>query len=185
MKLKELYDKLFSVKFFASLKKIPVIGKLLEYEILSYIVFGVLTTVVNMVVYYIVTKLAGDGYDKKVLFHLIIDFRFIYLANAIAWIVAVAFAYVTNKLFVFESRSWKTKVILPEILSFVGARIISFLVFEELMFGIIAKLLVNVKYGDWISKLITAVLVVIFNFVASKLVTFRNKNKQVEEKTEA
>lgn len=180
MKLKiwyeKIYKKLIAEGPFRFLLKIPAMEKLLQYEVISYLVFGVLTTVVNLIVYGVVKALAGEGSETKVLFTIgSFDFMFIYLANAIAWIAAVVFAYITNKLFVFESRSWKAGVVIKEVISFFGARIISFLVFEELLFGIIAKLLVNINYGDWISKLITAVLVVIFNFVASKLVIFRKK----------
>lgn len=180
MKLKEIYEKIYKKIVaegpFKFLLKIPAVEKLLQYEIVSYLVFGVLTTVVNLIVYGIMGKIGGEGYKESVLFRIgSFDFLYIYLANAVAWIVAVAFAYVTNKLFVFESRSWKAGVLVKEIISFIGARILSFLLFEELMFGVIAKLLENIKYGDWIAKLITAVLVVIFNFVASKLVIFRKK----------
>ena len=64
-------------------------------ELLLYLIFGVLTTLVNFLTYWIFTKILGEE---------------LYLINnAIAWVVGVIFAFVTNKLFVFESKSWKGK----------------------------------------------------------------------------
>ncbi len=180
MKLKELYEKLynkiFSVPLFKKLLKIPGVEKLLQYEIVSYLVFGVLTTVVNFVTYMILGIFAGENYEAKVLFSIgAFDFQLILLMNGIAWVASVLFAFVTNKLFVFESSSWKINVLMKEIISFFGARVISFIIFEELFFA----LLVNVLHlNDLVAKLLVAVFVVIFNFVASKLVIFRKKGEK-------
>lgn len=180
MKLKEfyekIYNKIFSVPVFKKLLKIPGVEKLLQYEIVSYLFFGVLTTVVNFVTYMIMGILAGENYEEKVLFTIgSFDFQFILLMNAVAWIAAVIFSYITNKLFVFESSSWKARVFLREFLSFMGARIISFLIFEELIFA----LLINIfGINDLISKLFVAVFVIVFNFIASKLVIFRKKKDE-------
>lgn len=180
MKLKELYEKLynkiFSVPLFKKLLKIPGVEKLLQYEIVSYLVFGVLTTVVNFVTYMILGIFAGENYEEKVLFSIgSFDFQLILLMNGIAWVASVLFAFVTNKLFVFESSSRKPEVIIKEIVSFFGARVVSFIIFEELLFA----LLVNVLHlNDLIAKLLVAVFVVIFNFVASKLVIFRKKGEK-------
>ena len=177
MKLKELYEKLyskiFSVKPFSLLLKIPMVEKLLQYEIVSYLVFGVLTTAVNFVTYMVMGIFAGENYEEKVLFTIgSIDVQLILLMNAVAWIVSVLFAFVTNKLFVFESSSRKGRVFFTELISFIGARVISFLIFEELVFALLVNLL---SLNDVIAKLIIAVFVVIFNYVASKLVIFRKK----------
>ena len=180
MKLKALYERLykavFSVPLFSRLLKIPFVEKLLQYEVVSYLVFGVLTTVVNFLTYMALGIFAGENYEARVLFSIgSFNFRLILLMNGIAWFASVIFAFITNKLFVFESTSWKGKVFLKEFASFVGARIISFLLFEELLFA----LLVNAfSVNDLISKLLIAVFVVIFNFVASKLVIFRSKGEK-------
>lgn len=179
MKLKELYEKLynkiFSVPLFKKLLKIPGVEKLLQYEIVSYLVFGVLTTVVNFVTYTAVAYLCGDGYSEKVLFTVgSYGFKLILVINAIAWIVSVLFSFITNKLFVFESTSWKAGVLIKEIASFIGARIISFVVFEELIFDLLTRL----GMDDLIAKLAIAVFVVVFNYVASKLVIFRKKGEK-------
>lgn len=180
MKLKELYEKIynkiFSIPLFKKLLKIPGAQKLLQYEIVSYLVFGVLTTAVNFVTYMIMGVFAGENYEEKTLFQVGgFNFQLVMLMNAVAWLVSVLFAFITNKLFVFESTSWKASVAVKELVSFIGARILSFLIFEELVF----ILLINIfGINDLISKLIIAVFVVIFNFVASKLVIFRKKGEK-------
>lgn len=180
MKLKELYEKIynkiFSVPLFKKLLKIPGVEKLLQYEIVSYLVFGVLTTVVNFITYMLLGKIAGEGYEEKVLFTIgSFDLQLILIMNGIAWVASVLFAFVTNKLFVFESSSWKMNILLKEIISFFGARVVSFILFEELLFA----LLVNVLHiNDLVAKLLVAVFVVIFNFIASKLVIFRKKGEK-------
>ncbi len=182
MKLKEFYEKIynriFSVPVFKKLLKIPGVEKLLQYEIISYLVFGVCTTVVNVATYLSVGAMVGESYEERILFTLNIsdtpfEIKWVLLINAIAWIVSVLFAFVTNKLFVFESSSWKIKTVIRELISFLGARILSFVIFEELVF----MLLITVGLHHLIAKLAIAVFVVIFNYVASKLVIFRKKNK--------
>lgn len=186
MKLKTIYEniynKIFSVPFFKKMLKLPGLEKLLQYEVMSYLVFGVLTTVVNFIVYGIMGKLGGADYETKELFRLGgFAFKYIYAANAVAWIFSVLFSFITNKLFVFESRSFAPSVAGREIVSFFGARILSFLVFEELFFGIIVALFKNVNAISWIAKIVTGVLVIIFNYVASKLVIFKKKNGEEEK----
>ena len=125
-------------------------------EILVYLVFGVLTTVVNYVVYlpcFNLLKLSAS------------------VSNVIAWAVAVIFAYLTNKPFVFRSHDWSMKTVLPELTKFVGTRIGSGGL-ETLI------LLLAVDVAGWngnIWKLVTSVLVVVLNYVGSKLLVFRKK----------
>lgn len=126
------------------------------WEVLSYLIFGVLTTIVNYLVYLPVYNLLGLSAA---------------LSNAIAWVVAVAFAYVTNKPFVFKSHDWSAKTVIPELTKFVGCRVASGAA-ETLI------LLVTVDLLHWngnLWKLITSVLVVVMNYIASKLVVFRKK----------
>lgn len=124
------------------------------WDVLSYLFFGVLTTVVNYIVYLPVYNLAGLSAA---------------LSNAIAWVVAVAFAYLTNKPFVFRSHDWSAKTVIPELTKFVSCRVASGLA-ETLI------LLVSVDLLGWngnIWKLITSVLVVVMNYFASKLLVFK------------
>lgn len=182
MKLKvfyeKIYNKIFSVPLFKKLLKIPGVEKLLQYEIVSYLFFGVLTTAVNILTYLGAGLLVGDGYEEKILYTLkissfIFDIQWLYIINAIAWLVSVLFSFVTNKLFVFESSSWKLKTVFKELIPFFGARILTLIVFEELVYILLVNLF-GVKY-HLIYKLLIAVFVVLTNYIASKLVIFRKK----------
>ena len=181
MKLRSLYEKtyerVFSVPFFKKiLEKLPFLEKILAWEIVSYIVFGGLTTVVNLAAYWAVNLFAGENYEAKVLFTVkSFEFRWIYFANAVAWVIAVVFSYITNKIFVFESKARDAKTIFREVSTFFGSRILSFLLFEELLFGVLAAFM-----NDWIAKIAIAVFVILFNYVASKLVISRKKKPAKE-----
>lgn len=139
-------------------------------EIITYVIFGVLTTVVNFVAFWLFTKILGDK---------------LYLVNnAIAWIISVMFAYVTNKLFVFESKSWNGKVIFKEIFEFFLARIFSFLIEEGGLLLFIQKLKFDRFHfeifsfevtGQLIAKVVLAVIVVILNYFFSKFIIFKKK----------
>lgn len=181
----KIYKKVFSVPFFAKFLKIGFIKKLLDYEVLSYLFFGVLTTAVNFLAFWLVNLIKGGDYEHCVLTTLNIFSRSIpvmwtTVANAIAWVAAVLFAYITNKLFVFESKSKNPKVVIRELISFFGARLISFLIFEFALFS-----LLNTTMGinSYICKIITGIIVIIFNYIASKLVIFKNKSKETDNKT--
>ena len=138
-----------------------MIGKLKQliekyYDILAYLVFGVLTTVVNYIVYLPCYNVLGL---KAV------------VSNVIAWVAAVAFAYLTNKPFVFRSHDWSAKTVVPELTKFVGCRIASGAAES-------AIILVTVDILGWngnLWKLITSVLVVVLNYIGSKLLVFRKK----------
>ena len=93
------------------------------------------------------------------------------MSNAIAWVAAVAFAYVTNKPFVFKSHDWSVKTVIPELTKFVSCRVGSGLLETAIIFALVDWLGLN---GNVI-KLATSVLVVILNYIASKLLVFRKK----------
>ena len=185
MKLKELYeklyDKVFSVGFFRAFLKIPGLEKLLRYEMVSYLFFGVMTTLVNFAATAVCNLLAGEGYSEKVLFHISgFAFRWTYAVQAIAWTVSVLFSFVANKYWVFDSRSGKSSVVAKELASFFGSRILSFLLFEELLFGLLEKLLTGPLSPDaafWTAKIVSGVVVIVFNYVASKMVIFKKKEE--------
>lgn len=177
MKLKELYEKLYnkiaSVEIFKKLLKIPFVEKLLRYEVVSYLFFGALTTAVNFITYGLMYLIPGADAETKVLFSLgALPFKWIYLANGAAWVASALFAYVTNKRFVFESRKTDVKTVSRELVSFFGARVLSLVLFEELLFGFLGLFM-----NSWLSKVVVSVLVVIFNYVASKRVVFRKKGE--------
>ena len=128
------------------------------WDILSYLFFGGLTTVVNYLVYIPCYNWLGISAS---------------VSNVIAWVVAVAFAYVTNKPFVFKSHDWSRKTVLPELTKFVGCRVGSGLL-ETLFLLLTVDILA--WNGNWM-KLITSVLVVILNYFASKLLVFAKKSQ--------
>lgn len=126
------------------------------WSIISYLFFGVVTTVVNMVVYYLCYHLWGVSSD---------------LSTVIAWVIAVLTAFLTNKPFVFGSHDWSPKVLLPEAGSFFGCRLGSGLV-ELVLMHITVEML---GWPGMLMKLLVNVIVVILNYVASKLLVFRKK----------
>ena len=87
----------------------------------------------------------------------------------IAWVAAVIFAFLTNKPFVFKSHDWSPKVLIPELAGFLGCRIGSGVLETVLIFVTVDWLGWN---GNWM-KLFTSVLVVVLNYVGSKLLVFR------------
>lgn len=125
-----------------------------HYDILAYLFFGVLTTVVNYIVYLPCYNLLHFSAA---------------ISNVIAWVAAVAFAYLTNKPFVFRSHDWSAKIVVPELAKFVGSRVASGALETGIIFVTVDCLLWN---GN-VMKLVTSVLVVILNYVASKLLVFR------------
>lgn len=125
-----------------------------HWDILVYLIFGVLTTVVNYVVYLPCYNLLGISAA---------------VSNVIAWVFAVAFAYVTNKPFVFRSYDWSRKTVIPELTKFVGSRIAS----GALETGIIFLTVDCFLWNGNVMKLITSVLVVVLNYIASKLLVFK------------
>lgn len=139
-----------------------LINKLFNKETITYVIFGGLTTVVNYAVYYLFYRFTQV--DPVVY-------------NVIAWVAAVLFAFITNKLFVFESRIFKARVLLPEFASFVGARLLS-LLFETAFIALTVKVF---NMNELIAKIITAVFVIIFNYFASKFFIFKKKTSVDDE----
>ncbi|MDO5409333.1 MAG: GtrA family protein [Lachnospiraceae bacterium] len=123
-------------------------------ELLSYLFFGVCTTAVNFITYFIL-----DSFT---------DYR---IANALAWLVSVLFAFVTNKIWVFKSRSCRISVIFQELCAFTGGRIISGLF--DMGFLIAAVEWIHLDGG--LAKILDSVIVVILNYIFSKLFVFRNQ----------
>ena len=141
-------------------------------ELIIYGIFGVGTTLVNFLTYKLFNVLLG------------VDFYLV--SNIIAWFVSVVFAYVSNKLFVFESKSWEPRLVVKEVSSFFAARIFSFLVEEAGLFLLVDickmkdfafEIFGFTISGNMISKVALAVVVVVMNYFFSKFVIFRKKNK--------
>lgn len=124
-------------------------------ELLLYLIFGVLTTLVNYGVWWILAPF----------------FKASTVPVAVAWVLSVLFAYGTNRKFVFESKVTGGRALLLEISSFFAARALSG-VLDLCFMWIFADWL---RFDGRIVKLVSNVFVVIFNYVASKLVIFRKK----------
>lgn len=133
--------------------------KLFNRETILYLIFGVLTTLINIGVYKLCTILN-------------LDYR---ISNAVAWLTSVIFAYITNKIYVFESKIIEIKTIIREFTSFVTCRLVSGAF--DMGFLIVAVEFFHIN--DLIAKLCAAVFVVIINYIFSKIFIFK---KQIQEK---
>ncbi len=142
-------------------------------SVIMYLIFGVATTLVNWIVYVPCTKLFGSNPSE---FELTV-------CNAAAWVAAVAFAYITNKLFVFESKCTERRFLLQEAAKFVGSRVFSG-IFEIFLPGILMTVgLSQTIFGveGALAKAITSVVVIVMNYVLSKLIVFRKKKEDEKQ----
>ena len=129
-------------------------------EILVYLIFGVLTTIVSWSTYALFVSLL---------------YLSIEVSNTLSWVCAVLFAFVTNKFFVFESKNKNLKTIFKEFLTFVSSR---FLTGAIEIFSV--PILVNIGLGatifgidGMVAKVLVSVIVVILNYIFSKLIVFK------------
>ena len=131
-------------------------------EMIHYLFFGVATTFVNWLVYGMVMRLFAVS---------------ITVANVISWIVAVTFAFFTNKVWVFESRSWQLKRVAREAAAFLGARLSSGLVelagVPLLVYLGLDQTILGIE--GFAAKLLIGIVVIILNYVLSKLIVFKGK----------
>ncbi|MBR7132982.1 MAG: GtrA family protein [Clostridia bacterium] len=138
--------------------------KLIKSETASYLFFGVMTTAVN--------------YLSFLLFLRILGYDYILTVNTISFVFAVTFAYITNKIFVFHSKSRSPKVLAKEILSFLSARLLSYF-FEQLGLYLCVDVMHLEKYsflgvdGALISKVALSFAVVLLNWAVSKFFIFK------------
>lgn len=136
-------------------------------ELINYLFFGVLATAVNLGVKYLLlfTILdASNGFELQ-------------LSVIISWIVACAFAYITNRLWVFESKS---KEIIKEITKFVTARLSTLALEMFIMFVFVTALKLNSDIWVIVWTLVAQIAVIVGNYVLSKLVVFKNKKKEAK-----
>lgn len=123
-------------------------------ETVSYLFWGVMTTVVNYTVYF----LLRTGLSVPLV-----------AGNTAAWVVSVLFAYFVNKLFVFRSRDWAWRVALRELWQMVASRLFSL----GLETGILWLFVERLRCGEPLVKLLANVVVVIVNYLLSKFIIFR------------
>ena len=127
-----------------------------HWDILVYLIFGVLTTVVDFLIYFPCFNLLHIPATAS---------------NVIAWAGAVIFAYLTNKPFVFHSGDWSLKTVAPELAKFVGTRIGSMLIQTGIIFVTVDLLHID---GN-LMKILTSVIVIVLNYVGSKFLVFIKK----------
>ncbi|MBR3152596.1 MAG: GtrA family protein [Clostridia bacterium] len=131
-------------------------------EGMRYLVFGALTTVVNICVYIIFAKLIFSGFDDNIRVN---------ISNILAIVISILFAYVTNKLWVFETKTNSKLDLLREFISFIGCRIVTAILDMVLM-----QITVNVfNWNDVLMKVLVNIIVIALNFVFSKLIIFKKK----------
>lgn len=138
-------------------------------EVILYLVFGVLTTIVSWGSYALFEMSLGTFITDTIILSSI--------ANVLSWIVAVLFAFITNKLWVFESKSFKGIVVIKELGTFVGSRLLTG-VLEWV--GVPLLMLIGLDQDIFgiegmLAKVLISVIVVILNYVLSKLLVFRKK----------
>jgi putative flippase GtrA len=120
--------------------------------------FGILTTLINMAAFWYFNDISGMDYRT---------------ATTASWAVSVLFAFLTNKLYVFDSKSMEIGTVLKEFLSFVFFRLLSY-------FLDIASMMVYVEFFEihtLIAKMMANILVIVFNYYASKVMVFRKTGK--------
>ncbi len=142
-------------------------------EIITYVIFGGLTTLVNWAVYAVCTRIIPPSTPTG-----LSEFQ-LGVCTAIAWIAGVLFAFITNKIWVFESKSFAPKIFIKEFFSFVTARGVTGVI-EAVGLPLLVKIGLNQTiFGieGMLAKLIVSVIVVILNYVFSKLIVFRKKKK--------
>lgn len=128
-------------------------------EIILYLFFGILTTIIGVSLYYLLTFffLNPNNYIE------------LQIANIISWIISVLFAYLTNRVYVFKSDNQSK---LQELSSFFTTRLITLLM-DMVIMAVGVSLF---KYNDRLVKIISQIIVIISNYLFSKLIVF-NKNK--------
>lgn len=151
------------MRVFASFKS--YLEKRHLWEVFTYLFFGGLTTLVNFVVYFLARDLMGLS---------------MVVANSLAWLLSVVFAFVTNKLWVFHSRTEGLWQLSQELGKFIFYRGLSYI----LDMGLMILLIDLLHIGDFVSKLITQVLVIAANYLFSKLFIFNKKADVIETSEE-
>jgi putative flippase GtrA len=125
-------------------------------EIVMYLLFGVLTTVINILCYVFLREYLHIEYI---------------LSTTIAWLISVVFAFLTNKKYVFKSNFTELNAVIQEFFSFTFFRVVSL----GMDLGIMVVLVEMIKIDDFIAKIAANIVVVIMNYIVSKYVVFRAK----------
>ena len=128
-------------------------------EVINYLIFGFLTTIISLIVYYALT-LTIINPNKAIELQ---------VANILSWVAGVTFAYITNRKYVFNS---KNKNVKKELISFVSARVVTLLL-DMFIMGLFVSIL---GFNDRIMKIISQIIVIINNYIFSKLFVFKKRS---------
>ena len=129
-------------------------------ELINYLIIGILTTIVSLATYYLLTLTVLDANNKV----------YLQIANIISWLASVTFAYFTNRKFVFKV---KNKSNIKECLNFYISRISTLLIDMIIMYIFVSRL----KCDNKIVKLIAQVVIIILNYILSKFIVFKSSNE--------
>lgn len=176
--MESFWNRIEKIRLYRWLNAHALFGKIFNREVLSYLLFGALTTVVSLVTFWLPDRLfAALGYQGVVHYVTGSPKDYAYMeANVISWICAVAFAFVTNKLFVFESKDWDRRLVWRELASFVGGRLATLFVDLGLMFVCVTLLSMH----DLLAKILVQIIIVLLNYVISKWIVFRHRTDKGE-----
>ena len=137
-------------------------------EAIDYLFWGGMTTVVSWGSYSVFVLLLGASLAETAT---------VFWANILSWACAVLFAFITNKLWVFNSKSWAGSIVFPELTKFLSSRVATG-VFEMIAVPALVAIGLNQTiFGidGMVSKVLVSVVVVIINYILSKLFVFKNK----------
>ena len=121
-----------------------------------YLFFGICTTIVNIITYYLSAHILSLS---------------VILSTCLAWLVSVIFAYITNKWWVFESKSLRLKAVIQEFLSFTGCRLFTGACDLLIMLIFVDSL----GMDDLFVKIASNILFVVLNYIFSKMIIFKRK----------
>lgn len=144
-----------------------------HWDVIAYLFFGVCTTIVSWITYALFLMLF-EGFGMNGELNIVIS-------NVISWIFAVIFAFVTNKLWVFNSKSFDAKTLWYEIGTFVSARLVTLLIETGILAGAALLFGSDNTVVNIIMKVITSIIVVVLNYIFSKLIIFRKKDDKKDK----
>ena len=150
-------------------------------EVISYLVVGVMTTVINWIAYALYMKVAGGADGASTLQIFAWEFNsVIFWANVFAWVIAVLFAYVTNRYLVFSTRAHGVFDVFVEFWKFIGARVATGVIEITAPTFLFAVGLRAALFGidGFVTKLLVSVIVIVLNYVFSKLFVFKGDKKK-------
>lgn len=165
-----MIDKMFAAldrlidRIFKSEKANAACKKVVNKVTISYMFYGILTTVINIAVHMLTYNLLTDSLGEAIALN---------IAITVSWVAAVLFAFITNKFFVFGSKSTEAKLFIREGLAFFGGRLFSYLF--ELIWNNVTVIFLKMPAG--ISKILGQFVIVIMNYFVSKFFVFKNKTE--------